>query len=268
MPVVVFSVTTLFLSLGQICKAAWPKTVRDGDKGYEVALLQSALNEIHGTTLAIDGHFGPSTVSAVKAFQQSKTLSVDGIVGENTWKKVFDGTSRYIIRFKRGSPPSNNAATPENDSLYECSVDMYRIGASGSQFSATYRGSVLPSDMNVRGRVNDGWYLLNLGFHKRSGAPTASDLVVKTNGNLRPCLIVNEDRLVEVTSNDPNKTTSYAIHIHNGFNTDRYSDGCQTISPSHWSSFISHFLENYPALDDWHKNDSYRGREIGVLIIE
>jgi hypothetical protein len=145
---------------------------------------------------------------------------------------------------------------------------------------AVYRGSIMPSDMNVKGRFNDGWYRLHLGFHRRSIAnpnpppdrtlltPTASDLVVKTNGTLRPCLVVNEDKDVPVSSNDPNKTTSNAIHVHNGFNTDRHSDGCQTITPSHWTPFIKHFLDNYTSLSDWHNNSSYRGQDIGVLIIE
>ena len=47
-------------------------------------------------------------------------------------------------------------------------------------------------------------------------------MIVKTgNVTLRPALIVNEDSDVPVISNDQNKTTSNAIHIHNGFLNER-----------------------------------------------
>lgn len=258
----------VLLSLVSGSQADWPTTVKSGSKGYEVALVQSAINEVQGTNLKVDGEFGSGTEAAVRALQKASGIEADGIVGPQTWKKLCQAAPRYIIRFERGASPANDPNTEENDSLYECAVKTLRIDASGIGLISTHRGSVLPSNMNVKGRVNNGWYRLHLGIHRRSGTPTSADLVVKTTGALRPCLVVNEDNKVPVTSNDPNKTTSTAIHIHNGFNTDRHSDGCQTIAPSHWSAFISHFLNKYTKLDDWHRGSSYRGREIGVLVIE
>lgn len=38
---------------------------------------------------AIDGDFGSKTSQAVKAFQQDKKLSVDGIIGEETWQALM-----------------------------------------------------------------------------------------------------------------------------------------------------------------------------------
>jgi len=37
----------------------------------------------------VDGDFGTNTEEAVRAFQKKKSLTVDGIVGENTWKKLL-----------------------------------------------------------------------------------------------------------------------------------------------------------------------------------
>lgn len=247
-------------------QAAWPSTVQLGDAGQDVALLQSALAG-SSTATGIDGQFGPQTRSAVEAFQTAHGLTADGIVGPQTWKKLGETSARYLIAFDRGDAPANVPATPENESLYECEVTVIRLDGAGLTTLATHRGSVMPSDMDVKGRVKDGWYRLQLGFHKRMGTPAATDLVVKTNGELRPALIVNADAEVPVISNDPNKTTSTAIHVHNGFNTDRFSDGCQTIAPSDWSDFVSRFLTAYPDLSDWHRNNSYRGRELGLLII-
>lgn len=53
--------------------------LRKGMKGGHVSVLQQKL----GTT--IDGDFGPATEAAVKAFQSSKGLTADGIVGLRTW---------------------------------------------------------------------------------------------------------------------------------------------------------------------------------------
>lgn len=62
-----------------------PDTAHDlavGSQGDAVKLVQKALNR--GGWLAEDGMFGPATENAVKAFQASKGLVVDGIVGEHT----------------------------------------------------------------------------------------------------------------------------------------------------------------------------------------
>lgn len=51
--------------------------------------LQKYLNIIGCSCGAVDGEFGEKTASAVKKFQQAKKLTVDGVVGQNTWKKLL-----------------------------------------------------------------------------------------------------------------------------------------------------------------------------------
>jgi hypothetical protein len=72
-----------------------------------------------------------------------------------------------------------------------------------------------------------------------------------------------------VTSFNPDKNTSTAIHVHNGWSpASRGSDGCLTIHPSDWARFIQIFLDLYPDLSDWYAgNGSWRGRNIGTLIV-
>ena len=69
-------------------------TIKQGAKGSDVLVLQQLLNG-HGHTVAEDADFGPNTTSAVKQFQASRNLGVDGIVGPNTWSALeADSSSR------------------------------------------------------------------------------------------------------------------------------------------------------------------------------
>ena len=56
-----------------------------GAKGAEVASLQQALRDAGFDPGPIDGDFGPRTRAAVVAFQQARGLTVDGVVGPQTW---------------------------------------------------------------------------------------------------------------------------------------------------------------------------------------
>ena len=63
-----------------------------GSKGNEVKLLQEKLN------LKADGIFGPLTEEAVKDFQRSNGLEVDGIVGNNTLSKLNLSVNKRNIK--------------------------------------------------------------------------------------------------------------------------------------------------------------------------
>lgn len=57
-------------------------TIKQGSKGADVKYLQSKLG------LAQDSIFGPATKAKVVAWQRSKGLVADGIVGAKTWAKL------------------------------------------------------------------------------------------------------------------------------------------------------------------------------------
>ena len=60
------------------------KQVSYGSKGSDVTELQKLLNN-NGYNLSTDGIFGAKTQAAVNDYQKKNGLSVDGIVGTNTW---------------------------------------------------------------------------------------------------------------------------------------------------------------------------------------
>lgn len=64
------------------------KTIRFGDSGSDVVYLQQRLTSRGYGVGAIDGKFGNKTLEAVKAFQAENNLTVDGIVGINTWNAL------------------------------------------------------------------------------------------------------------------------------------------------------------------------------------
>ena len=63
--------------------------LRIGHRGGAVKSLQALLNTKAGQGLVVDGAFGPATDRAVRNVQSYFGLSVDGIVGRDTWGVLF-----------------------------------------------------------------------------------------------------------------------------------------------------------------------------------
>ncbi|NEP90081.1 MAG: peptidoglycan-binding protein [Okeania sp. SIO2C2] len=62
--------------------------LRFSSKGKDVEYLQRRLNGIGFGSLVVDGIFGVATEESVKKFQKYYGLTVDGIVGSQTWAKL------------------------------------------------------------------------------------------------------------------------------------------------------------------------------------
>ena len=68
--------------------------LREGDSGRDVELMQRRLNRISGNFPGIpkinpvDGFFDVSTTDAVRKFQEVFNLSIDGIIGKETWYRI------------------------------------------------------------------------------------------------------------------------------------------------------------------------------------
>ena len=63
--------------------------LRRGSKGPQVGQLQTRLNEIYEEQLDVDNDFGGLTEAMVIDFQETNGLDADGVVGPETWQKLF-----------------------------------------------------------------------------------------------------------------------------------------------------------------------------------
>jgi peptidoglycan hydrolase-like protein with peptidoglycan-binding domain len=80
---------------------AWQEEVDRGSREY-IRWVQSSLNQLLGTRLAVDGVSGPQTRSAIRSFQQRHGLAVDGVVGART--------EAALIAAGAGQPPGSGIA--------------------------------------------------------------------------------------------------------------------------------------------------------------
>ena len=63
----------------------------DAVRGVQEEFRFRDLSGEPGRGLAVDGIFGPETEAAVRGFQQALGMTVDGIVGQQTWRALVSG---------------------------------------------------------------------------------------------------------------------------------------------------------------------------------
>jgi uncharacterized protein (TIGR02594 family) len=83
--------------------------LRAGTRGREVEAVQNALRAA-GQTLVADGDYGPITTLAVKRFQASYNLDVDGEVGPATARALDAAASERIAPLTEPAPSVNGIA--------------------------------------------------------------------------------------------------------------------------------------------------------------
>lgn len=104
--------------LAQYFRLKLKEAVKDylglGDTGTEVKQLQEKLIKV-GFTLVADSKFGPATENAVKAFQSTNGLTVDGFYGPATKAKLQD-----VVQPKPVPKP-----TPPKGTLYTVQIGVF-----------------------------------------------------------------------------------------------------------------------------------------------
>jgi hypothetical protein len=112
-------------------------TLAYGARGQEVANLQRQLSG-RGATLLVDGHFGGKTEAAVRDFQRSVGLVVDGVAGPKT------------LALLRGEPAGRlltqsdiEAAARHLDVSLACVLAVNEVESAGSGFLGNGKPKIL-----------------------------------------------------------------------------------------------------------------------------
>ena len=77
------------------------ESLRNGDKGDDVKLLQTRLKELGYYKSKVDGKMGKGTVNALKEFQKAHGLKDDGVAGQATYAILFTDNA-----LKKGTTPT------------------------------------------------------------------------------------------------------------------------------------------------------------------
>ena len=99
------SLICLVLLVGSLATGFAAVNLKYGSVGGAVAQVQSRLRQLHYYSEAADGKYGYLTYLAVRQFQTKNGLKVDGVVGDNTYAKLFAGSAIPM-------PPSTSPVAP------------------------------------------------------------------------------------------------------------------------------------------------------------
>lgn len=145
-------------------------TLQSGDVGSRVRTLQAALKALGFSIGTVDGDFGASTLSAVKAFQKATGLTADGKAGKKTLQKLetyFDKDGNLISGPIVTTPPADEEDTPD----YAIPTRTLRFGMSGEDVRYTQqRLSALGYYNNgLDGQFGNGVLKAVKAFQKNNG---------------------------------------------------------------------------------------------------
>jgi len=157
--------------------------LKKGMQNQNVRRLQSRLNEMGYNVGPVDGIFGPRTERAVLAFQTDKRLSIDGIVGNETWKALFGQSLPVAIESLDGPPSYSQCfdifgdfrlAGWQEQNLVRCDLSPYE-----ADLKHLYFGWMTPED---KAFVHHNWFgflchrLVVPRFHAAFGKLVEKDL--------------------------------------------------------------------------------------------
>lgn len=160
--------------------AAPSETLRQGAKSDDVKTLQQALIDQGYLKGRADGVFGTATVSAVKAFQKAKGLTVDGAVGSTTWNKLMEKTNATLKFGAQGTAVTTLQKALIDKGYLKGSADGKFGNATLAAVKAFQKASGLTADGTVGAAT---WSKLNNTSSSGSSSGTRSTLRIGAQGD-------------------------------------------------------------------------------------
>lgn len=184
------------------------KTIKKGSRGDAVATLQRMLN------LLPDGIFGAITDEAVRDFQKSNNLSVDGIVGPKTWAAL--GIEPIPITRRIDKIILHCAATPEGKDYTVAQIRQWHLARGFSDIGYYY---VIYRD----GSIHKGRLVEQVGAHTTGQNPHSIGICLiggcaadgKTPKDTRT--EAQRDALIKLVGELKASYPSATVHGHNEF---------------------------------------------------
>jgi peptidoglycan hydrolase-like protein with peptidoglycan-binding domain len=118
--------------------------LQKGSTDPAVRDLQEALKALGQNTGPIDGVFGPQTDAAVRAFQQARGITVDGVVGAITWRNI-DEADQSEPELRNGSAGLPVRRLQSRMSAFQSQPDggfPYSTGGVDGRFAAKTEAAV------------------------------------------------------------------------------------------------------------------------------
>lgn len=161
-------------------------TLSKGAKGESVKVLQKMLIELNYSCgkSGADGNFGKNTLSAVKEFQKNNNLTVDGIYGEKTKKKleelynkkIIDKIAQEVLDRKWGN------STERKERLEAAGYDYAAIQARVNELVAKNTAITIESAQSFNRSIAKTYVTTHL-LNMRAGASTNYLIVTKIPKN-------------------------------------------------------------------------------------
>ena len=89
-------------------------TIKKGSHGNSSKDLQKFLNWYHPAwKLTVDGLFGAKSTNALKSFQKTEGLTVDGVYGNNSYKRALSYKAKPATPAKKTTTPAKTSTAPK-----------------------------------------------------------------------------------------------------------------------------------------------------------
>ena len=136
--------------------------LKEGASGLEVRKLQGRLAELGYYAGGVDGLYGSTTTSAVKAFQRANGLSGDGQAGTQTQTKLYSANAKYaaspVTTANPGQTRTLTVGMTGNDvyALQERLIELNYLSGVADGVFGTETQSALVAFQNRNGLTADG----------------------------------------------------------------------------------------------------------------